>query len=53
MAGISTQLDGLRVKYLSADPSGARATGEVWYNSTTGNVASCKYYIKWHMVHAV
>ena len=31
------QIKGLRVKYLSADPAGAEQ-GEVWYNSTTGNV---------------
>ena len=30
---------GLRVKYLSADPSNT-ATGEVWYNSTTGTLRS-------------
>ena len=30
---------GLRVKYLSADPSNT-ATGEVWYNSTTGTLKS-------------
>jgi len=28
---------GLRVKYLSADPAGAE-DGQVWYNSTTGNL---------------
>ena len=31
------QIKGLRVKYLSADPSGAE-DGQVWYNSTTGNL---------------
>ena len=31
------QIKGLRVKYLSADPSGAE-NGQVWYNSTTGNL---------------
>ena len=36
MAGYNT-IRGLRVKYLSADPSGAEQ-GEVWYNSTTGNL---------------
>ena len=30
---------GLRVKYLSADPSNT-ASGEVWYNSTTGTLRS-------------
>jgi len=30
---------GLRVKYVSADPSNT-ATGEVWYNSTTGTLRS-------------
>ena len=32
-------IKGLRVKYLSADPSNT-ATGEVWYNSTTGTLRS-------------
>ena len=32
-------LKGLRVKYLSADPSNLTA-GEVWYNSTTGTLKS-------------
>ena len=30
---------GLRVKYLSADPS-VTVAGEVWYNSTTGTLRS-------------
>ena len=33
------EIRGLRVKYLSADPSNT-ATGEVWYNSTTGTLRS-------------
>ena len=36
MAGYNT-IRGLRVKYLSADPAGAE-DGQVWYNSTTGNL---------------
>ena len=36
MAGYNT-IKGLRVKYLSADPSNAE-DGQVWYNSTTGNL---------------
>ena len=32
-------IKGLRVKYLSADPSNT-ANGEVWYNSTTGTLRS-------------
>jgi hypothetical protein len=32
-------IKGLRVKYLSADPSNT-AAGEVWYNSTTGTLKS-------------
>ena len=31
------QIKGLRVKYLSADPSGAE-DGQVWYNSSKGNL---------------
>ena len=31
------QIKGLRVKYLSADPSGAE-NGQVWYNSSTGKL---------------
>ena len=35
------ELKGLKVKYLSSDTSGDRATeGEVFYNSTSGTVAS-------------
>ena len=36
MAGYNT-IRGLRVKYLSADPANSEA-GQVWYNSTTGNL---------------
>ena len=36
MAGYN-EIRGLRVKYLSADPSNAE-DGQVWYNSTTGNL---------------
>jgi len=36
MAGYNT-IRGLRVKYLSADPSNPE-DGQVWYNSTTGNL---------------
>jgi len=36
MAGYNT-IRGLRVKYLSADPSNAE-NGQVWYNSTTGKL---------------
>jgi len=36
MAGYN-EIRGLRVKYLSADPAGAE-DGQVWYNSTTGNL---------------
>ena len=36
MAGYNT-IRGLKVKYLSADPSGAE-NGQVWYNSTTGTL---------------
>ena len=36
MAGYNT-IKGLRVKYLSADPSNPE-DGQVWYNSTTGNL---------------
>jgi hypothetical protein len=36
MAGYN-EIRGLRVKYLSADPSNAE-NGQVWYNSTTGNL---------------
>ena len=36
MAGYNT-IRGLRVKYLSADPA-ASEDGQVWYNSTTGNL---------------
>ena len=36
MAGYN-EIKGLRVKYLSADPSNAE-NGQVWYNSTTGNL---------------
>jgi hypothetical protein len=36
MAGYNT-IRGLRVKYLSADPAASEA-GQVWYNSTTGNL---------------
>ena len=35
------ELKGLKIKYLSSDTSGDRAIeGEVFYNSTTGKVAS-------------
>ena len=36
MAGYN-EIRGLRVKYLSADPSNAE-NGQVWYNSTSGNL---------------
>ena len=36
MAGYN-EIRGLRVKYLSADPSNAE-DGQVWYNSTSGNL---------------
>jgi len=36
MAGYN-ELHGLRVKYLSADPSNAE-NGQVWYNNTSGNL---------------
>jgi len=36
MAGYN-EIRGLRVKYLSDDPAGAE-DGQVWYNSTTGNL---------------
>jgi hypothetical protein len=36
MAGYN-EIKGLRVKYLSADPSNAE-NGQVWYNSTSGNL---------------
>ena len=36
MAGYN-EIRGLRVKYLSADPSNAE-NGQVWYNSTTNNL---------------
>ena len=36
MAGYN-ELRGLRVKYLSADPANPE-DGQVWYNSTTGNL---------------
>jgi hypothetical protein len=36
MAGYN-EIKGLRVKYLSDDPAGAE-DGQVWYNSTTGNL---------------
>ena len=36
MAGYN-EIRGLRVKYLSADPSNAE-DGQVWYNSTLGNL---------------
>jgi len=36
MAGYN-EIKGLRVKYLSADPSNAE-DGQVWYNSTSGNL---------------
>jgi len=36
MAGYN-EIRGLRVKYLSADPSNAE-DGQVWYNSTSGTL---------------